>query len=67
MKKALLTILLVLVLGGCVAVVEENPTHTKVKTFIIQEENALDILEQAEETPQEEKYEIQVFKVQQGE
>ena len=55
---------LVLLLTGCFAMIEEEPTQTKVKTFIIQEDNALDILEQAEGTPPDEKYEIQIFKVQ---
>ena len=57
---------LALLFAGCFAMIEEEPTQTKVKTFIIQDDNALDILEQVEGTQTDEKYEIQVFKVQKG-
>jgi hypothetical protein len=61
-----LLLALVVLFSGCFAMIEEEPTQTKVKTFIIQDDNALDILEQAEGTQSDEKYEIQVFKVRKG-
>jgi hypothetical protein len=62
MNKMLLFLLASLVLGGCFAIVDEGSEGRKVKSFIITEEEALDILEKAREKDPFEKYEIKLFK-----
>ncbi|MDD3297033.1 MAG: hypothetical protein PHU64_06730 [Candidatus Omnitrophica bacterium] len=62
MKKILLGIAALLFINGCFAVVDDSSGERKVKSFMITQEETLDIVEKANEKPLEDKSIIYPFK-----
>lgn len=60
--KKILFFLFILLLYGCFAIVEEDSSTKRVKSFIIPKREVLDILQRMEEQQPKEKYELHIYK-----
>ncbi|MBN2120293.1 MAG: hypothetical protein JW734_04495 [Candidatus Omnitrophica bacterium] len=61
MKKVLLLFCIALLLGGCFSIVDDTGEHRRVKSFGITNDEVLDMLEEMDTTPDDEKKEYKLF------
>lgn len=62
MRISLLLAVLALYLCGCLAIVNEKAGKKEVKSFMITEEETIDMLEQIDDLEPNSEYEIELFK-----
>jgi hypothetical protein len=62
MKRPFLILISVLLLNGCVAIVDESSGTRKVKSFIVTSDETLDLLERMDKVDPSQKREIRLFK-----
>ncbi len=55
MLKLISLLLAVFLLSGCVAIVDESAQGRKVKSFLITNDETVDLIDRINETPEEEK------------
>ena len=61
MKKTVLLLCMTLLFGGCVAYVDDTGQYRRVKSVLITNDEVLDMMEEMDKTPSQEKNEYQVF------
>ncbi|MFC1514802.1 hypothetical protein ACFL5X_02765 [Candidatus Omnitrophota bacterium] len=61
MRITALLICVTLLLSGCVSFVDDSGENRKVKSFLITNDETLDMMEEMDKTPAEEKNEYKLF------
>ena len=62
MNRLLLILTLMILLAGCVSIVDESSGTRKVKSFVITSDETLDLLERMDKVDPEDTREIHIFK-----
>ena len=61
MKKLSLLLCIILLLSGCVSFVDDTTQQRRIKSFMITNDEVLNMMEEMDKVPQEEKNEYKVF------